>query len=414
MDERAVVTGFLRNGGDVLLLRRSDEVGSYGRKWGAVAGYAEGDPAGAIREEIREETGIDPQRCELVRSGDSFSVEDANLDRRWIVHPFLFDCPTRSVRLDWEHTDFEWTSPTELLTRETVPNLWNSYDAVRPTVETVRTDTEHGSAYLSIRALEVLRDEAGLLVAGRASAFEGIEAVATALLEARPAMTVVANRIHRTMDAADGSPEAVERSARKAVERATEVERKTAENLVEWLDSRPTGTLSRSGTVRRAVREGRPTELLIPESRPGREGVSVAAELASAVPVTLTTDAAFPDQLTKLEDPVLVLGADSILPDGSVINKVGTRPAATTAKSAGIPVVVGAATDKVRPDHETDFEPRPSSELYDGFASISVANPTFELTPPTAIDVIVTESGEFEPDELEAIASAHRTYRNWQ
>ena len=41
-----VVTVFLRNGGAVLLLRRSDEVGSYRGRWGAVAGHAEGGPDG--------------------------------------------------------------------------------------------------------------------------------------------------------------------------------------------------------------------------------------------------------------------------------------------------------------------------------------------------------------------------------
>ena len=38
MDERSVVTVFLRTGGEVLLLRRSDEVGSYRGKWGALLG----------------------------------------------------------------------------------------------------------------------------------------------------------------------------------------------------------------------------------------------------------------------------------------------------------------------------------------------------------------------------------------
>ena len=50
MAPTAVVTCLPRSGGDVLLLRRSGEVGSYPGRRGAVAGYAEGDPAGAARD----------------------------------------------------------------------------------------------------------------------------------------------------------------------------------------------------------------------------------------------------------------------------------------------------------------------------------------------------------------------------
>lgn len=108
-DERAVVTGFLRNDSDVLLLQRSDAVGSYSGRWGGVAGHVEDhdSPDDAVRAEIREETGIDPDTCTLVRRGDSFPVEDRDLGVRWQVHPYLFDCLTRTVELDEEHTDSE-------------------------------------------------------------------------------------------------------------------------------------------------------------------------------------------------------------------------------------------------------------------------------------------------------------------
>jgi 8-oxo-dGTP pyrophosphatase MutT (NUDIX family) len=58
MEETHVVTCFLRNRGDVLLLRRSEDVGSYAGQWSGVAGPAEGNPDDAAREEIREETAL--------------------------------------------------------------------------------------------------------------------------------------------------------------------------------------------------------------------------------------------------------------------------------------------------------------------------------------------------------------------
>jgi len=44
MDERHVVTCFLRNDGELLLLRRSDAVWSYQGLWGGVAGHVSGEP----------------------------------------------------------------------------------------------------------------------------------------------------------------------------------------------------------------------------------------------------------------------------------------------------------------------------------------------------------------------------------
>jgi len=155
MEERPVVTVLLRNNGAILLCRRSEAVGSCSGRWAGVAGHVEESPEAAARQEIREKTGLSSESIALVYKGEPFTVEDSDLTIQWTVHPFLFD---------WETASYEWVAPTEILRRETVPNLWKSYDRVRPTVETIAEDSEHGSAWLSIRALEVLRDEAALSV----------------------------------------------------------------------------------------------------------------------------------------------------------------------------------------------------------------------------------------------------------
>jgi len=77
-DPTHVVTCFLRNDAEVLLLRRSESVGSYPGLWGGVTGHAEGNPDGAARREIREETGIDPDDLALVRVGEPFEVYDGS------------------------------------------------------------------------------------------------------------------------------------------------------------------------------------------------------------------------------------------------------------------------------------------------------------------------------------------------
>lgn len=408
-----VVTCFLRNDAEVLLLKRSEAVGSYPGRWGGVAGHAEGDPDGAVRQEIREETGIDPDRITPVRTGESFEVADG--DRRWVVHPFLFDCPTREVQTNWETATYEWVPPTEILRRETVPDLWTSYDRVRPQVETVAADTEHGAAYVSVRALEVLRDEAALVATGqREREWSTLAALARRLREARPAMVVVTNRIDRTMSEADRTPGAVERAASAGVERALRADERAATSATARLGDR-VATLSRSETVARALEAAEPDAVLVAESRPGREGVDAAERFATeGFDVTLTTDAALAHAVVDWGADTVVVGADAVLADGRILNKVGTRGVAAVAAREDIETVVVAARDKIHPDPdvEPDHEPREPTEVYGRSAGVSVRNPTFDVTPADSVTV-VTDDGALSPEGIRAVACEHRRRREW-
>ncbi|MFB6307980.1 MAG: NUDIX domain-containing protein [Haloarculaceae archaeon] len=423
MDETAVVTCFLRNRGEVLLLRRSENVGSYAGQWGAVAGHAEGDPDAAAREEIREETGLD-DAVRLVREGDPFPVVDGNLGRRWLVHPYLFDCDRRDAEYNDETATAEWVPPTAILDRETVPQLWNSYDRVRPRVETVESDREHGSAYISLRALEVLRDESALAAKGRhrdderaerdSDDWAALTALARDLLAARPSMAVVQNRLNRAVSgaSADATPGALAQTSQEGIERAVAADEQAAAVAAERLPDR-VATLSRSGTALAAIEGADPDSVLVAESRPGREGIEVAERLAASAAVTVTTDAAFAFELAERGVEALVVGADRVLPDGRVVNKVGTRAAALAAAHAGIDVYVVAASDKIATDERIDPEPREDGDVYDGRASLSVANPTFDVTPAEAVDAVLTERGALDAAAVREISGEHRQLAAW-
>jgi translation initiation factor 2B subunit (eIF-2B alpha/beta/delta family)/ADP-ribose pyrophosphatase YjhB (NUDIX family) len=422
MDETAVVTVFLRNDCEVLLLRRSEAVGSYTGRWGAVAGHAEGDPDAAARQEIREETGIEPdEQTTVVRRGEPFTVEDPDLETRWLVHPYLVDCDTRTVEPNEETTEFEWVPPTAILRRETVPELWTSYDRVRPRVVAIQADTEHGSATLSLCALELLRDEAALAVAGHEDArdWNGLEALAHALVDARPSMPVVRTRVDRTVADATQSgatPTALEAAAERGIERALAADGEAGRVAADHLDGERIATLSRSGTVRSALRAADPEAVLVAESRPGGEGVAVASALADdrSGDVTLTTDAGFAHQLQTWDADAILVGADAILPDGRVVNKVGTRSAAVLGAYEGISMLVVAASDKVVPDDAVpDLEERRAAELTDD-DRVAVANPTFDVTPADRIDAIATERGILDDSGIAAVAREHRSMAEWR
>lgn len=414
METVEVVTAFLRNRGEVLLLRRSDQVGSYTGLWGGVAGHAEGSPDDLVREEISEETGLH-EHVTLVRRGEPFTVDDAARDTRWRVHPYLFDCESRDVTPNEETVEYEWVHATGILERDTVPELWTSYDRVRPRVADVARDATHGSAYLSLRALEVLRDEAALADEG-----DAVADVARDLLDARPAMHAVVNRVNRVMtDAEARTPERVHRAAIETIERAASADDDAAAAAADRLRGARVLTLSRSGTVTETLRRADPEAVFVLESRPGGEGVGVAESLADALDateVTVAPDATVAHLLATERVDALLVGADSVLPHGAVVNKVGTRTAATVATHEAIEVLVACARAKIAPAGTTtaDLEPRDPAEVYDGDAALRVVDPTFDRTPPALVHALVTEAGTLDPDAVGAVADEHAALSAWQ
>lgn len=418
-----VVTVFLRNRGDVLLLRRSADVGSYPGRWGAVAGHVEqNDPEASARQEIEEETGLRAPDVTLVRRGSPFTVNDEDRGTPWHVHPFLFDTSTRSVETNWETETAEWASPTVLLRRETVPDLWSSYRRVAPSLLSITDDTTHGSAYLSIRALEVLRDRAGMLATSDASTIEDarsrvVETVHR-LLEARPSMAALANRLHRVMDAGepDRSPAAIETEAHEAIQAAHEADANAAERAASEMAGAHVLTLSRSGTVLSALRTADPSpRVTVAVSEPGGEGVGVAEQLMDAgLEVTLIPDAAVARRLTDASVDAVLVGADTVLPSGDVANKVGTYGAALAAHRADVPVYVASAIDKISVEEHAIDEATPARAVYEGPTDLEVWSPRFDTTPADLLTGgLVTERGLLDPDDVAAVAEELAALRTW-
>jgi len=397
------VAVFLRNGGEVLLCRRGDghDSGDGPTGWDVPRAPAGDDPEAAAAE-LAERVGGD---ASLVRSGRAVDTEDG------AVRPFLSDCAERAVgsaALPGEPTETAWATPTELLRRDAAAGAWRAYETVAPTVRSVAADDEHGSAYLSVRALEVLRDRAAVVDAEDGADDAELRDLAARLRRARPSMAALHNRINRAVAEADGTPAGVEASADGGIDRALRADDAAASAAADRVEGQRILTLSRSGTVLAALREGPPAELFVAESRPGNEGVGVAEALAEATSATLHTDAAAAHVLATADVDAVLVGADTVLPDGRVVNKVGTRAVALAAAREGVPLYAAAASDKVATDDEMRLESGNRTAVYDGDAPVDVRNPTFDVTPPDLVDAVITERGALSPDEVAAVADELR------
>jgi ADP-ribose pyrophosphatase YjhB (NUDIX family) len=124
LEEKRVVTCFLESGNEILILRRSQQVGSYQGRWAGVSGYIETTADEQALTEIAEETSLSPEDLELIRRGEPLTIEDEKLGVKWIVHPYLFHIKDRGkIRIDWEHKETKWIAPQDIAKFETVPRL---------------------------------------------------------------------------------------------------------------------------------------------------------------------------------------------------------------------------------------------------------------------------------------------------
>lgn len=120
VEMKPVVSAFIRKGEKILLLKRSENVGTFQGLWATVSGYIEEgeEPLTRARKEIAEETGL--RNVRLLRKADCVLARSGN--RVFAVYPFLFETE-EEVSIDWEHTEYKWITLEEITNFQTVPKL---------------------------------------------------------------------------------------------------------------------------------------------------------------------------------------------------------------------------------------------------------------------------------------------------
>jgi 8-oxo-dGTP diphosphatase len=126
-----VVTCFLMCEGQILLLRRSEKVGSFRGRWAGVSGFIETTPDEQALLEVSEETGLRTNELQLLKKGETLTADDEGVC--WVVHPYLYRIRDKDkIRIDWEHSDLRWIEPAELERFQIVPMLKQTLALVYP------------------------------------------------------------------------------------------------------------------------------------------------------------------------------------------------------------------------------------------------------------------------------------------
>ena len=419
MQFKHVVSSFLQSDQRILILRRSDRVGSYRGRWAGVSGYLEEgeEPLQRAKIEIQEELGLSSLQVSLVRSGELVRTFDEQNDTIWIIHPFLFEVHEPNLRLDWENSESRWIPPDDLRFFDSVPNLKEVFDRVRWDLRTTAStlfdsmrsvndlgrDRVHGASFLGRRSIEILAEVA------RVSKVDSIDALFSNLLsmvlelrKVQRNMATIRNLTGRflfeaeaarqTTTSLDNYRETVTTLAQKAQTDAEAAAEDASRNTVPLLpEEGHVLTHSNSSTVRRAldlaVKSRRKLTVYVIESSPGLEGKQLAKDLIEiGVPVKLIADSAVNSIISDID--MVIVGADSVLANGSVINKIGTSKIANAAKEEEIPFFAVCETAKFS---AADFLGE----------QIQIAETLFDLTPAEYISKVVTELGPIEPGEVE-------------
>jgi translation initiation factor 2B subunit (eIF-2B alpha/beta/delta family) len=269
---------------------------------------------------------------------------------------------------------------------------------VKASIENIRNDKRQGADALAIEAMRTLGLAAG-------SSDELLEAART-LVGSRPSMTAIDNAVLDMVELLTELPDGIDLRIEaagyitRAIAETEESQRHLAEQALDVISpGQVIFTLTYSNTVFSILVRCRPKRVIVAESRPRREGAELAWLLAQeAMPVTLITDAEAGHFLPSCD--LVLVGADSIGPDGSIVNKMGTYLVALAAKSLAIPFYSAGRTQKIRPSEEIELERMSPSEVATPMAGVDIHNIYFDLTPADLITSIITEAGVFGPEQI--------------
>ena len=150
-----------------------------------------------------------------------------------------------------------------------------------------------------------------------------------------------------------------------------------------------------------AKRQGKHFKVVNTETQPKLQGRKTANELLEAgIEVIHVVDSAMRWAVNKFDVDIILIGADSITSEGTVLNKIGSRLLALVAHEEHVPFYVCSPLLKYNP--KTSFgileriEMRDTEEIWKKKdKNLKILNPAFETVSRRYIDGLITEAGIF-------------------
>jgi ribose 1,5-bisphosphate isomerase len=298
------------------------------------------------------------------------------------------------------------------------------------TAEKIKSMEIRGAGRIARAAAEALKDYALSQPVTDISAFRRkMQDAAEGLVSTRPTAVSLPNAVHyvmRGLDEAEDGEEAQQqlisradvfiRDSLQAVDRIGEFgARHISDGDVILTHCNSEAALA---CIISAHRSGKEITVFATEVRPRNQGlITIRALNDAGISTQYIVDSAARFFMNEVD--LVIVGADAVMVNGAVVNKIGTAPIALAAHEANTSFMVAAETYKFAPrtvlGEMIPIEERAPDEvlgeqLRSTLPHVRVRNPVFDITPPLYIDLIVTEKGAFPPTLAYLII---REYLGW-
>ncbi|MCK4354809.1 NUDIX domain-containing protein [Candidatus Parcubacteria bacterium] len=109
----------------ILIVQRNKDLNFYPGYWNGISGFLDDNKSleQKVRQEIKEELGIDEKHILSIRLGEIFHQEEPKYEKTWIVHPVLVEVDTDKIVLDWEAQNYQWADLGKVKDLELLPGF---------------------------------------------------------------------------------------------------------------------------------------------------------------------------------------------------------------------------------------------------------------------------------------------------
>ncbi len=236
---------------------------------------------------------------------------------------------------------------------------------------------------------------------------------ADVLLETRPTAVSLSNAIRMVVkykaDDLDSARLAVIENADRFIENSQKAVEKIGQIGSRRIRDGDTvlthcNSLAAISVISAAHKAGKKIRVIATESRPRFQGITTIGMLDKlGIETELIVDSAARSVMNEVD--LVVVGADVITANGTLVNKIGTAQIALAAREARTSFMVAAETYKFSPKtilgELVTIEERDPQEVLATFSQyrhVKVRNPAFDVTPHQYIDLICTEAGAIPPE----------------
>ncbi|UCC20898.1 MAG: S-methyl-5-thioribose-1-phosphate isomerase [Promethearchaeota archaeon] len=156
-----------------------------------------------------------------------------------------------------------------------------------------------------------------------------------------------------------------------------------------------------SGILLEAKKQEKDFKVINTETQPRLQGRKTSQELLNAgIEIIHVVDSAMRWAVKHYQVDIIIIGADSITSEGTIINKIGSRLLALVAHEEHVPFYVASPLLKYNPETNLGIletiEMRDPKEIWeDPPEGITILNPAFETVSRRYIDGLITEAGIF-------------------